>query len=179
MSTDSKELKRIILVFVTSLIVSLSMLAIGNQIYKAVIKQRMISCVLASARESDGAENLVIMDGRSGNVGSSSIQLKYLDSGYISIIGKNIDDTGQWKQIAEFVLEPGTYTLTGLEGSSQTIVAIRLHLEDSEGAVANYWQYDEDIQFSITNTSKATLSIRVNQHAEVNAVARPAVYKDE
>ena len=179
MSTDSKESKRIILVFVISLIVSLSILAIGNQIIKFIIRQRMISYALASARESDGAENLVIMDGRSGNVGSSSIQLKYLDSGYISIIGKNIDDTGQWKQIAEFVLEPGTYTLTGLNGSSQTLVAIRLHLEDSEGNVVNYWQYDEDAQFSITNTCMATLSVRVNQYAEVDVIARPAVYKDE
>jgi len=179
MSTDSKESKRIILVFVTSLIVSLSILAIGNQIYKAVIKQRMISYALASARESDGAENLVIMDGRSGNVGSSTIQLKYLDDGYISIKGENLDDTGQWKQISEIELDPGRYTLTGLKNSSQTIVAIRLHLEDSEGTVANYWQYDEDIQFSIINTCKAMLSIRVNQYAEVDAIARPAVYKDD
>lgn len=179
MSTDSKESKRIILVFVISLIISLSLLAFGNQVYKAVIRKRMILYALSSSRESDGAENLVIMDGRSGYVGSSTIQLKFLDSGYISISGINSDETGQWKQIAEFELEPGTYTLTGLEGSSLAVVAMRLHLEDSEGVVKNYWQYDGDIQFYITNICKATLSVRVNQYAKVDAIARPAVYKDE
>ena len=171
MSTNSKESKRIILIFVTSLLVSLSILAIGNQIINATIRQRMISYAFVSARKSDGAQNLVILDGRSGYIGSSIIQLKYLDGEYVSIIGKNTDETSHWKKIAEFELKPGTYTLTGLEGSSQEEVALRLHLEDSEGTVTNYWQYDEDIQFSITNICKATLSIRVNQNAEVYAIA--------
>lgn len=179
MGTDSKESKRIILVFMASLIVSLSILAAGNQVIKSVIHKRMISYASASARESDGAQNLVVMDGRSGYMGSSTIQLKYLEDGYISISGINTDETGQWKQIAEFDLDPGTYTLTGLKESSKEVVALRLHLEDSSSAVTDYWQFDEDVQFTVVDRCKAILSVRVNQHAEVDAIARPAVYRDE
>ncbi len=179
MGTDSKESNRIILVFIASLIVSLSLLAAGNQVIKTVIHKRMVSYAIASSRESDGAENLVVMDGRSGFVGSSRIQLKYLEHGYISVNGINTEETGQWKQIAVFYLDPGKYTLTGLKESSQDVVALRLHLKDSEGAVTNYWQFDEDVQFKVAERCKAILSIRVNQYAEVDAIAQPAVYRDE
>ncbi len=162
-----------------SLLVSLSILAAGNQVIKAVIRQKMISYALASARDSDGAANLVVMDGRSGYIGSSTIQLKYIEDGYISIKGINVDEKGQWKQIAEIELEPGAYTLTGLKGSSQEIVALILHLEDSKGAETNYWQYDEDVHFTVDKLCKASLSVRVSQYAEVEVIARPAVYRDE
>lgn len=170
---------KIFLVFMTSLIISLSMLITGNQIVKSVIHRRMLLYALASARESDGAQNLVVMDGYSGFIGSSMIELKYKEDGFILIKGTNQDETDQWKQIAEIELVPGIYTLAGLKGSSQDVVALRLHLKGVDGAVTNYWQFDEDVQFTVAEQSHATLSVRVNQYAKVNTIARPAVYKDE
>ena len=59
------------------------------------------------------------------------------------------------------------------------IVALRLNLEDTKGVVKNLWQFDEDVHFSVDDHCKAKIHVRVNQHAEVDTIARPAVYKDE
>ena len=179
MSTALKERKQVILVFLASLALSLSVMAIGDVILKNHIHQKMVSYALASARECDGAANLVILDGRSSQVGSSAVRLVYLADGYVSIKGINTTEAAQWRKISEFILEPGTYTLTGLRDSSKHTAALRLHLEDAVGTAANYWQYDADVQFSITMRCEATLSVRVNQDAEVDLIARPAVYKDK
>ena len=85
----------------------------------------------------------------------------------------------QWKKIAELSLEPGDYTFTGLKNSTLDSISLRLNLQNSEGEVKNYWQYNEDIQFLIVDSCKAELYVRINPFAVVETVARPAVYRDE
>ena len=49
----------------------------------------MIEYSLASARE-DGAPNRVVMIGKSGYLGYSSVHLSYLEDGWISLVGDNV-----------------------------------------------------------------------------------------
>lgn len=179
MSSRSHTLDRSIIIFWITLIISSIVLAAGNEAIKYYYRRKMTAYAVASMRESDGAVNLVILDGRPWRIGSSSIHLKYLKDGYVKVEGTNNHKSGQWNQIAEFDLDPGTYTFTGMTNSSLEVVALRLSLKNPSGAITNYWQCDKNVVFSIEEPCEAKLHIRVYSGATVNIICRPAVYKDE
>lgn len=134
---------------------------------------------IASARE-DGAPNRVVMIGKPGYLGYSSVHLSYLEDGWISLVGDNVEESNGWKLLSEFTLEPGTYTLTGMKGQDEKAIALQLHIEDDTGFYKYFYEYDEDVRFSIERPSEAVLHVRVYPGVEgINVKARPAVYKDD
>ena len=151
----------------------------GNEIRKYFVHQRMIQYSQASARE-DGAENIVVMEGSSGSVGQTYVYLKYLENGVIHIYGDNSYDINGWKRLSEFKLSPGSYTLTGLSGSTEKTVVLQLRISDDSGFYQYFNQCNEDVSFTIKKEMKADLHVRVYPFVEnINIKARPAVYKNE
>lgn len=139
----------------------------------------MVEYATASSRE-DGAPNRVIMNGKEGYLGYSSVRLDYLKDGWISLVGDNTEESSGWKLISKFTLEPGTYTLTGMKGQEADTVALQLHIEDEEGFYRYLYQYDHDVTFIVERPVDATLHVRVYpETVGVNVTARPTVYRDE
>lgn len=139
----------------------------------------MIACSLASARD-EGTPNRVLMNGKAGYLGYSSLRMTYLTDGWIKLAGDNNRDSNGWKKISTFTLEPGTYTLTGIAGQKENTIALQLHIEDDTGFYRYIYQYDEDVSFTIERSAAATLHVRVYPDVEgVDVIARPAVYRDE
>lgn len=139
----------------------------------------MVQYSIASARE-DGAPNRVVMIGKSGYLGYSSVHLSYLEDGWISLVGDNVEESNGWKLLSEFTLEPGKSTLTGIKGQDEKAIALQLHIEDDTGFYKYFYEYDEDVRFSIERPSEAVLHVRVYPEVEgINVKARPAVYKDD
>ena len=139
----------------------------------------MVQYSIASARE-DGTPNRVVMNGKPGYLGYSSVHLSYLKDGWISLVGDNVEESSGWKLLSAFTLEPGTYTLTGMKGQRENTIALQLHIEDDTAFYRYIYQYDEDVSFTIDRQVDAALHVRVypeNEGIDVNA--RPAVYRDE
>ena len=132
-----------------------------------------------SARE-DGSPNRVIMNGKPGYLGYSSVHLFYFEDGWIKLVGDNVEEGNEWKLLSTFTLEPGTYTLTGMMGQDKNTIALQLRIEDDTGYYRYYYQYDEDVNFIIERPVDATLHVRVYPEVEgIDVKARPAVYRDE
>ena len=139
----------------------------------------MVQYSIASARE-DGTPNRVVMNGKTGYLGYSSVHLSYLKDGWISLVGDNVEESSGWKLLSTFTLEPGTYTLTGMKGQHENTIALQLHIEDNTGFYRYIYQYDEDVSFTIDRRVDAALHVRVYPETEgIDVSARPAVYRDE
>ena len=139
----------------------------------------MVQYSIASARE-DGEPNRVVMNGKSGNLGPSSVHLSYLKDGWISLVGDNVEESNGWKLLSTFTLEPGTYTLTGMKRQDENTIALQLRIEDDTGFYRYIYQYDEDMSFTIERQVDAALHVRVYPETEgIDVNARPAVYRDE
>lgn len=139
----------------------------------------MVQYSIASSREN-GTPNRVILNGKPGYIGPSSVYLSYLKDGWISLVGDNVEESNGWKLLSRFTLEPGRYTLTGLKGQDERTIALQLYIEDNTGYYKYSYQYDEDVAFTIERPMEAALHVRVYPEVEgINVKARPAVYKDD
>lgn len=178
--TDRSNAKRTLLIFLISLVLTTAVLYAGKGIRKHVLHQRMVAWSAASARDTDGAENRVVLNGKPGYLGESSVYLDFTKDGYISLSGDNPEEIDGWKLISEFTIEPGNYTLTGLKGAIENTVALQLYISDDTGYDRYLCQWNEDINFTVERDTEATLHARVFPFVdEVDIVARPAVYRDE
>lgn len=140
----------------------------------------MVSYSIASARESDGASNLVIMSGKAGYLGESDVYLDYLRDGYISIAGNNPNETRGWRKLCEIKMEPGVYSLTGMKDVPDRTVAIELHIGDGTEFSQYIYQWDHDVIFTVKEETIAMLHIMVYPFVkDISVVARPAIYKNE
>ena len=172
--------KRKFVIFSISLIITLAVFYISDGIHKYVIHQRMIAYSIASSRKSDGAANRVVLNGQSGYLGYSSVYLKYLQNGWISLKGDNIAEGNGWKVLSNFALEPGLYTLTGMRDVKDKTVALQLYIVGDTGSYRYIYQNDKDISFKVERPSKAVLHVRVYPKVEkLDAIVRPAVYRDD
>lgn len=139
----------------------------------------MVQYSIASRRDNS-TPNRVVMIGTEGFLGYSYVRLQYLRDGWIRLAGNNLEDRDGWKLISEFILEPGTYTLTGMKGQMENSIALQLRVEDNTGFHRYIYQYDEDVRFTVERESNAILHIRVYPKVgKIDVKARPAVYRDE
>ncbi len=177
--SNTKSTKRLLIIFIASILVSILCFSVLSVIIKDVTHRKMIAGALASARDADGEPNLLVLDGDSGFVGASSVRLDYLNGGYISLNGKTHLESTQWKRICETHLEPGHYTLTGLS-VDEKIVAIRLAVKNQQDEILeSYYQFASDVNFIVVDPSLITVHIMVFPNVEVDTIARPAVYKEK
>lgn len=140
----------------------------------------MVAYSETTVRKSDGAANRVILNGQSGYLGYSSVYLEYLKNGWIRLSGENSENSNGWKLLSEFALEPGIYTLTGMNCEKENTVALQLYFIDDSGFYHYIYQNDRDIGFMVKRPSKAVLHVRVYPKVKiVDLLACPAVYRDE
>lgn len=139
----------------------------------------MLKGANASYRLSDFAQNLLIMDGDSGYVGTTKVYVKYLQDGVIQINGSNITDEYQWKRIAEFWIDSGSYTFTGLlEGKTDEIELQLDYRNNDDTSYEWFFLSTEDIHIDVNEAKRVEVFVRVGPNIEVNLLARPALYKD-
>ena len=177
---DKSGTKITVLIFLISLAITIAVLYAGRGIRNHVFHQRMVAWSAASARDTDGAENRVVLTGIPGYLGTSEVYLDFMGDGYINLSGDNPQETDGWRLISEFAIEPGSYTLTGLKGAEEHTVALQLYVRDGAGYEQYLYQWDEDVKFTVERTVEAALHARVFPFVNgVDLVARPAVYRDE
>ena len=170
-----KNGKRVGLIFLSSLLATLALLYAGRGIKARVME----SYAIASARASDGAKNLVVLNGISGYVGESKAYLRYLRDGYIKISGSNPEKASGWKELCKLELGPGTYTLTGMRGVEQDTVSLLVLLKGETDTERFIFQWDEDTVFTLDSTRTASVQVRVYPSTEgIDVIARPALYKE-
>ena len=173
--------KRTIAIFVISFLSTLIVLHIVNSAKNSKTRKRMVEYSAASSRESDGAPNLVVMNGEPGYLGYSYVYLTYLEDGYVSIKGSNSDNRFGWIVISNIVLEPGSYTLTGLKGCKANSLQLQLCVwNETKNGYDYYRQYDDDVHFELSQREYVKLQFQVSPYVEdIDILARPAVYKDD
>lgn len=173
--------RRTIVVFLISTALTLCFLSISNDIAEKERHQKMEEYAHSSFRESDGAENLVIMNGKPGRIGGTDVSLIYEKDGYIRLLGSNTESISGWKLISEFKLEPGIYTFTGLKNHEIGTIELQFSTWNEQKKGNDYYcQYDEDISVTITEEKVFYLHVRVYPNLNyVDTIARPAVYKNE
>lgn len=158
---------------------TISLLYTVNAITSYLLHKRMIDYCVASSRE-DGAPNSVVMLGKPGYLGYTSVYLEYLENGWIRVFGNNTDIINGQKMIAKFSLDQGRYTLTGLKDQPNDTIDFQLRIEDSDGIYYYLYQYDKDVSFEVDKPSECVLHIRVHPNLEnINIMLKPAVYKDD
>ncbi len=139
----------------------------------------MLKGANASYRLSDHAQNLLIMDGDSGYVGTSKVYVKYLQDGIVQISGINNTDEYQWKRIATFWIDRGSYTFTGLlEGKTDEIELQLDYRNDDDTGYEWFFLSTKDIHIDVNETKKVEVFVRVGPNIEVSLLARPALYKE-
>lgn len=170
---------RVVIIFLISLLFFTGLFYTGDIIQTNVRHRRMVRYAANSARESDGAPNLVILNGVEGFVADTNIFVKYMNDGYIKISGINPYGKSLWKKLSTTKLQKGTYTLTGLKGIKEETIELQLGIETGTNYLKYYSQCDENVTFSIDQDRVTFLCIRVYPYAEVNTIARPAIYMEK
>ena len=170
---------RTLTIILVSFIITLVVLYFGNGMVEENTRQRMLKYSIDSMRE-DGTPNRVIMNGVTGFIGRTNVRLSYMDDGYIRLAGENYDNIDGWQRISEFLLEPGKYCFTGMQGQTKDSIALQLDLEDSANNKTYYFQFDDEVTILNEKTMSAALYIRIYPSiGKVNLIARPAVYRNE
>lgn len=80
------------MIFLISLIACTAPLYTGNAVRNNILHQCMARFAEASAREIDGASNLMLLNGEEGYIGDTGILVQYQKKGYIEISGSNSYD---------------------------------------------------------------------------------------
>lgn len=163
---------------ILAFLLTLFVLSVSKAVNDSRIHKKMLEEAAAASRESDGAKNEAVLFGVPGYVGSSRVYAEYPGEGRVRICGANDTDSIQWKRIAEFTLSPGKYTFTGLEHIPPETLELQLDYKGEDGYIW-FFQRDGDITFELDRERDAEMYVRVFPGASVDAIARPAVYKDE
>lgn len=158
--------------------VSTALLYVGDAVYEHILHQRMVRFAASSDRKTDGASNMMILNGEKGYVGDTGILVQYLENGSIKITGRNPYDKSIWKKLGSVKLQKGTYTLTGLTGQQKNTVELQLSVETDTKSLSYYCQYDKEVTFFIDKERLVNLHLRIYPYADLDAVARPAIYME-
>lgn len=163
----SSRLKRVILL---SMLLSISILLS----YGEVQHQRMVKYASINDRE-DGTENLLVLNGKSGNAWGTGVYVKYLNDGSIRI--KGTSDKTSWWLIGEITLEPGAYSFSGLSGMKNETVGLELET-DNKRFTQDVGPIDE-VRFTLCETKELKVYVIVYDGCDCDVIARPAIYKEE
>lgn len=142
--------------------------------YQEIEHQKMVRLAILHNR-SDGTKNLLVLNGQSGNVWDTNVQIKYLSDGRIHIKGKS--DKVSWWQIGQVKLEPGNYSFSGLTGVEERTVG--LELEAFSKRFAPDVGPNEKVQFTLTRTVELMVYVVVYDGCDCDVIATPVIYREE
>lgn len=162
----SNQMKGIIFIFI--LIVFLVPFGYGE-----IRQQKMVMYASLYDRE-DGVKNLLVLDGKNGNVWNTNVYVEFLQDGSIRI--KGTADKTSWWPIGKISLEPGRYSFSGLSGVEKNTVGLELETNNQRFA-PDVGPIDE-VRFTIKETTKLMIYVIVYNGCECDVVARPVIYKE-
>ena len=136
---------------------------------------------LAANGDREGKKNLLVLNGQPGFVGKTDIYVKYNSDGSIEISGTA--DHRAWKVIGQMMLEPGTYSFSGLSGTEKNTIAIELEYYNEEQM--NFIRLTPDIGpideaiFTFDKATRIKAYVGVYAGASDNVTARPVIYRED
>lgn len=148
--------------------------------YKEVRHQKMVRCAALYDRK-DGAKNLLILNGKNGFAWETDVYVEYLKDGSIRIAGES--NKQSWWSIADITLEPGKYTATGLEDTTDGLLGIELAYYNKNSKSYEVLCPDigknPTVEFQLSETTPIRAYVRVYQGFHAECVATPVIYKEE
>lgn len=147
-----------------------SMVPIG---YREVRHQKMVRLAALYDRE-DGARNLLVLNGKSGNAWNTDVHVKFLSDGSLYI--KGTSDKRSWWKIGEITLEPGMYSFSGLSGVEKNTVGLELETNNRRFA-PDVGPVDE-VKFTLEETTRLMVYVSVYDGCDCDVIATPMIYKE-
>ena len=148
--------------------------------YKEVRHQKMVRLAAIYDRE-DGTKNLLVLNGKNGFAWNTDVYVKHLDDGSIRIAGQS--DKRSWWPIADIKLEPGKYTATGLEDTTDGLLGIELAYYNKNSKSYEVLCPDigknPTVEFELSETTPIRAYVRVYPGFHAECVATPVIYKEE
>lgn len=135
----------------------------------------------AALSDRPDAQNLLVMNGRSGVVEGTRVAVRYRKDGTMAISGTSKIRT--WKRLADLELQPGTYSFSGLSGVAENTVALELEYFSEEAGT--YIRLTRDIgpieeeKFTLPSVTQIRAYIGIYPGCDCDVVARPVLYLEE
>ena len=148
--------------------------------YKEVRHQKMVRIAALYDRE-DGAKNLLVLSGKSGNAWDTDVYVEYLNDGSINISG--VSDIQSWWPIADITLESGHYSASGLEDTTDGLLGIELAYYNKNSKKYEVLCPDiginPTVEFELSETTPIRAYVRVYPGFHAECTATPVIYKEE
>ena len=152
-----------------SLILSL-MIPFG---YQEARYQKWVKIASLHDRE-DGAENLLVLNGKNGNAWNTDVHVEFLGDGSIHIHGTA--DKRAWWPIGKVILEPGTYSFEGLSDVKEKTVGLELELYNQR--FAPDVGVNEKVQFTLKEITELKVYVIVYEGCDCDVIAVPVLYRE-
>ena len=146
---------------------------------KWVETQQMKRFAAMSDRE-DGRENLLVLDGNDGYVGSTGVYVSYNDDGTVSINGSA--DQRSWYILGKITLPAGTYRLTGFPSTPKNTFNLELeYLDRDQRKYLHFVSLDteQSVEISLLNKTKFRVLIGVFPGAKGKVLCKPAIFSED
>ena len=148
--------------------------------YKEVRHQKMVRIAALHDRE-DGTKNLLVLNGKNGYAWDTDVYVEYLNDGSIQI--KGTSDKRSWLPIGDIKLEPGKYTATGLEDTTDGLLGIELAYYNNNSKSYEVLCPDigknPTVEFELSETTPIRAYVRVYPGFHAECTATPVIYKEE
>lgn len=142
--------------------------------YQKVKDQKWVNAAALYDRD-DGTKNLLILNGMDGVVWDTKVHVEFLSNGSIHI--KGTADRQSWWPIGQIILEPGTYSFSGLSGVREKTLG--LELEAYNQRFAPDVGVNEKVQFTLKKTTELKVYIIVYEGCNCDVIAVPVLYREE
>lgn len=173
---NTDNCKRFIIVALISCLIT----SVTFIVYIAWNSQKMIMYAALNNRD-DGVVNVLVLNGESGYVGKTSVYVKYLSDGRLSIKGSS--EKRAWKLIGQITLLPGKYSFSGLTGTAENTIAIELEYFNRDKGKFIRLTPDvgpiDEVVFSLQEKTEIRAYVGVYPGAKGSFTARPVIYRKE
>lgn len=122
----------------------------------------------------DGAENLLILNGKNGNAWNTDVRVEFFDDGSIHIQGTA--NKMSWWPIGDVILEPGTYSFEGLSDIKEKTVGLELELHNQR--FAPDVGLNEKVQFTLKEITELKVYVIVYEGCNCDVIAVPVLYRE-
>lgn len=143
--------------------------------YQKIEYQKMVK-LAASHDRDEKTKNLLVLNGKNGNVWNTNVFVKYLSDGSIHI--KGTADKQSWWPIGSVTLEPGCYSFSGLSDTKENTVGLELEAYNQRFA-PDVGAANEEVKFTLTKTTEIMVYVIVYEDCDCDVIATPVLYREE